>query len=397
MNRGISVFTPEPDEEDIILTALTIGQSYNNNLEFDYKYIYEKLGRTYYKYKKYMKAKHNLDRKEYFHGNRDFYHLVKIVSKNIIDKKKEKLLDENTLLDCVINGIERNFSGLKLEGEKATSTKIFKEFFQEFFYFQNKISKEYNVLARIKENINDLNSRYLLIISKPYLSTFLLSSIILSEDKKDYYYYIGSKLKNDLNSEKYAIKVLNKIQLYMKKGGILILKNLENVYPSLYNLFNQSFTDIGSNNYTCIAVGSKTNNFALINNNFKCIINIDINKIDKEEPPFWDRFEKHNLSLDNLLSQELIEKSNYIKSILDELINYDNISFKGFDYDLKSLLINCSLDEIKALIYIANKQGKSKDEMNDYILSFISLTLPQDILAVLRINGFMQKYQQYYN
>jgi len=393
MNRGISVFTPEPEEEDIILTALTIGKSYNNNLELDYKDIYEKLGKAYYKYMRYMRKNHNSDGKEYFHGNIDFYHLVKIISKNIIGKQKEKLLDKNTLLECTINGIERSFSGLKLN--KKTSTVIFKEILSNF-YFQYKISKEYNVLARIKENINDLNSRYLLIISKSYLSTFLLSSI-LSEDKKDYYYCIGSKLKKDFNSEKYVIKALNKIKFYMEKGGILILKNLEIVYPSLYNLFNQSFTFIDSKMYARLQVGSTINNFALINYGFKCIVNIDIDKIDKVEPPFLNRFEKHILSLDNLLSQELIEQSNYIKSILDELTTYDNKAFKGYDYDLKSLLINCSLDEIRALVYRANKQGKRKDEMIDYILSYISLTLPQDILAVLRINGFMKNHQQYFN
>ena len=395
MNRGISISIPEPDEEDNKLTALTIGESYNNSLELDYKEIYEKLGSAYYEYKKYLRTKHNLDGKEDFHGNRDFYHLVKIVSKHLIEKKGDKLLDKNALLDYAINGIERNFSGLKFESEKKTSTEIFKECFKKY-YPQYQISKEYNVLARIIENINDIKSRYLLIISKSVLSTFLLSSI-LSDDKKEYYFYIGSKLKNDLNSEQYAIKVLNKIKLYMEKGSILILKNLETVYPSMYDLFNQNFTVVGKKNYARLAVGSTTNNFALINNNFKCIINVDDDKIDKEEPPFLNRFEKHILSLDNLLSQELIELSNNIKSILDELIICDNKVYNGIDYDLKSLLINCSLDEIKALIYQANKEGKNKEEIVDYILSHISLILPQDILAVLRINGFMQKYQQYFN
>jgi hypothetical protein len=126
MNSGISISIPEADEEDNKLTALTIGESYNNKLEFDYKEIYEKLGSAYYEYKKYLRTKHNLDGKEDFHGNRDFYHLVKIISRHIIEKKRDKLLDENTLLECAFNGIERNFSGLKFENEKKTSTEIFK-------------------------------------------------------------------------------------------------------------------------------------------------------------------------------------------------------------------------------------------------------------------------------
>ena len=76
--------------------------------------------------------KHNLDGKEYFHGNRDFYHLVKIISKHIIEKNIGNL-DANTLLENTINSIERNFSGMKLD--KKTSTEIFKECFNLLIIF----------------------------------------------------------------------------------------------------------------------------------------------------------------------------------------------------------------------------------------------------------------------
>ena len=58
-------------------------------------------------------------------------------------------------------------------------------------------------------------------------------SIILFEEKKEYNLYIGSKFEADINMEEYALKVLNKIQVNMENGNILILKDLESVYPAL--------------------------------------------------------------------------------------------------------------------------------------------------------------------
>ena len=53
------------------------------------KNYFENLGKIYYNYKKYLKEKHNLDGKEDFHDNRDFYHLVKNYAQNMSLKYKD--------------------------------------------------------------------------------------------------------------------------------------------------------------------------------------------------------------------------------------------------------------------------------------------------------------------
>ena len=88
MNRGISISIPEPDEIDNKETSLTIGESYDEILAKRYQSFFENLGKAYFDYKQYLKKEHNLDRKEDFHGNRDFYHLVKNSSRNILEKEK---------------------------------------------------------------------------------------------------------------------------------------------------------------------------------------------------------------------------------------------------------------------------------------------------------------------
>ena len=85
MNRGIAISIPEPDDEDNKDTAFTIGNSYNENIALTYKKFFEDLGTSYYKYKNFLKENYS-NGKEDFHGNRDFYHLVKNSARNMIDK-----------------------------------------------------------------------------------------------------------------------------------------------------------------------------------------------------------------------------------------------------------------------------------------------------------------------
>ena len=102
----------------------------------------------------------------------------------------------------------------------------------------------------IQENINDDNSRYLLLITDSYLSQDLLNYILeeINEinnklkskisnvnEKKEVFkkYYSGSKFKLDKNNVLFSNDMLNKIKYQMETDNILILKDLESVYPSL--------------------------------------------------------------------------------------------------------------------------------------------------------------------
>ena len=388
MNRGISISIPEPDEEDNKETAFTIGNSYDEAMAMRYKSFYENLGISYYKYKQYLKINHSLDGKEDFHGNRDFYHLVKNSARNMIDKEKQNNLTDQNLLECAVDSIERNFSGIIFDDNRKASLEVYKNIFHEI-YPVCQVKKDYDVLKRIKENIHDINSRYLLIASDSSLGTIQLSSILEGE-KKDYSFYIGSPFKEDLHSEEYTLKVLNKIQSHMGRGNILVLKNLESVYPSMYDLFNQNFTIMSNKNYARLAIGSNTNTLSYVDKDFRCIVNVDTKKLDQEEAPFLNRFEKHIMSFEFMMDEELIKVAEKIKTIVDGFFNCNVKKFKAINYDFKKLMINCGKEEIQALVYDANKKGIKKENINDYVLEKIAMTLPQDILVNLKISGTKQ-------
>ena len=186
MNRGMHLSIPEPSKEDIKKVAFTIGSSYDEKLANQFKTFYENLGLAYFKYKIYLRTNHKEDGKEDFHGNRDFYHLIKYCARKISEKNKDdKLNNDKIENEQAILGLERNFGGLKFipknSNKQSTSIKIIKNF------YTNKVcDNNYNVLERIKENIGDIESRYLLIVSKSSASIFLISTI-LSDISKEYY------------------------------------------------------------------------------------------------------------------------------------------------------------------------------------------------------------------
>ena len=377
MNRGLHISIPELDEEDIIITAKTIAESYNEELISKFNDFFVNLGKTYYNYKQYLKEKHYLDGNEDFHGNRDFFHFIKYASKNI--SKNINTITEKDLLLVGLKSIERNFAGLNL-GKKDSVT-IVKEIFKDICKCNNLDIKEYDSIKNIKENKTEDNSRYLLLISNSSESCYLLSSIL----EEDYIFVIGSQFKEDFNSEEYQLKVIKKIQIYMEEGKTIILKDLESVYPALYDLFNQNFTIMNGKNFARISIGSSFSIYSQVNKKFKCIVNVDINDISKQEPPFLNRFEKHIIAYEYLLNENLTNIANNIFDDFKKIID----SKKKFiidNYDFKRILVNLDLEEIKGMVYKVSKYEKNENKIIEEVLSKIALLLPQDAIFQIKYN-----------
>ena len=271
MNRGLYLSIPQPDLEDLKSTAQIIAESYNYGLAQENKELFENLAKIYNKYKDILNKHYT--KKEDFHGSRDFYHLIKNAMKSLL--KYDCQIDENITENIAIESIERNFGGLEIKEKSISSLEIIKGCMKEL-YPKCAANKNYDVLKRIQENINDKDSRYLLLISKSSISHYLLSTIL--QDKKvnkESSFYIGSRFRKDMHSEQYTLKILNKVQLQMEQNKVLLLTDLEPLYPALYDLFNQNFTIVSEKNYARIAIGSSNSTFSLVNDNFKCIVLVD--------------------------------------------------------------------------------------------------------------------------
>ena len=292
MNRGITVTIPDPNENDIKKTSITIAKSYlDEELDNNIKLFFENLGMSFYEYKQEFIKKKILKKYLDFHGNRDFYHMIKYPSTKIREAlNQNKIIDNNFLSNLAIKGLERNFGGLILDENKYTNginliieklSKYNNEVKNIKYENENNsiINTKENVMNNLIEHSNNYLSRYLLLITRSNIGIYLISSFLKSingknNDYNNYTILLGSLFIDDIEKEEYTTKILSKIKMNIEKDTILILKDFESIYSSLYDLFNQNFVEVRGKKYARIALGSKTNSFSEVNNNFRCIITI---------------------------------------------------------------------------------------------------------------------------
>ena len=178
-------------------------------------------------------------------------------------------------------------------------------------------------------------------------------------EKKDFKkFYIGSKYKIDQNNISYTSERLKEIKEQMETDNIIILKDLDSLYPSLYELFNQSFEYLPGKKL--VSIGD-SKSLALVNNKFKVIVLVDKNQIENQDPPFLNRFEK-----------------------LKKYFNY------------------IGLEEIKGLVYIGSKMTDNnnnqinKNEIIEFVLEKISPCFSEILLIIINKLGFKNKFKSYY-
>ena len=141
-----------------------------------------------------------------------------------------------------IQSLNRNFGGLEEKNEKILE--FFKIQYKNKFDDTVNINNSFSVLDAIEKNVTDPNSRYLMLISDGNNGSDIVKYLLKKLNKK-YIELIGSKYTSDTKSGKYTEEILNKVKYIMETDNVLILRDLDIIYPSLYDLFNQNFTVMG--------------------------------------------------------------------------------------------------------------------------------------------------------
>ena len=259
-----------------------------------------------------------------------------------------------------------------------------------------------NYIKNIIDNIKDIKSRYLLLGIKSSRA-LLIHQKISKELKKTIYFYEGSPFENDNNNE-YQFKIISKIQEHAENGDIIILHNLNQIYAFLYDLFNKNFIIKDGKQYARICHGNYSDQYTPINREFRVIIMVNKNYMDKVEPPFLNRFEKMLLSFSQLISEK---QKNLANSIADEfdVTKYVNKLMYKINYRLKDLLIGCHLEDILGMIYYeldSDEKGVDDSKIKINIFDKIYKLIPQDIIVNLseENNTLKKAYfskKQYYN
>ena len=227
---------------------------------------------------------------------------------------------------------------------------------------------------------------------EPSLSS-LIHQKLSKELKKKIYFYEGSPFVYDYSNE-YQYQMIKKIKEHANNGDIIILQNLNQIYAFLYDLFNKNFTLKDGKNYARICHGNYTDQYFPVNNEFRVIVMVNKQYLDKVEPPFLNRFEKIIISFDKLINEN---KPSDILGQLDDFY-YNEKCY----YSLKDLL-GCSEEDVFGMIYYElntnENQKQNIDKKN--IFNKIYKLLPQDIIVNLdNDNELKQMYYSkkiYYN
>lgn len=105
----------------------------------------------------------------------------------------------------------------------------------------------------------------------------------------------GTQFPDDGNGD-YLYAVLSKIMMCVEAGRPLILSDLDIIYGSLYNLWNQNYITLGNREdtkyYARVALGAYSNPMLYVHPDFKCILAMDEDKLEHTDPSLLNRFEK---------------------------------------------------------------------------------------------------------
>ena len=263
---------------------------------------------------------------------------------------------------------------------------------------------KYDLNKCINDNINDNNSRYLLLAIKSSLAPLINQIIrIQNPDKKDIDFINGSPFSDDNNNE-YKVKKVSEIQnSASKQDKIVILQNLEPIQPYLYDLYNMNYKIIDEQKYVRIYLDNFSEVLTPVNDSFRIIILVDKKFINSVDIAFLNRLEKIKISFRDLLNTRQKELQ---KVILNEIRLKEEIEKEEskINYDLNQLLINCGEQEIGGLVYYYFLENQNENineaEIKEKIYSKISNILPQDIVINLpEENPIKKTYfsQQRYN
>ena len=382
MNRGIylKVFSPESNINEMLNTALEISKIYSKYFiqEEKNKNLINYLVKAVYRYKSGLNT--IKDKNRNFHGTRDFYYLIKTLVRNILSKQSKNL----NIFDEVFFAIESNYNGLFKNNESSASKAIETEFIKFNPIEKTNVLNKFNTMELISNNIKDNESRYLLLITKSNLSQYLVKKMVKSDqEEREIIYYLGSLFEEDLYSEAYSAKVITRIKYYLEEPIILILKNLSTTYASLYDLFNQRFNYSLGKKYTEISMRDVSSP-SLVNDALKIIILIDQKNLEHQDPPFINRFQKHIISFEVLLSKEEMEISNKIFEIKNLFQQIDGIKFNP-----ENQLINFYKEEIYGLIFYSKyeyiSQKLTYEDYENFILSKLAKTFSQDLVMFLNV------------
>ena len=207
-------------------------------------------------------------------------------------------------------GLGRVDSQSKDETMYFNSAQVFKRFFiNEVFNenmpdadkYESTLRDNHHVFEQVTSSIKDKNSRFMLIRSEgEVVENILIEKIrVLDKDKKIVDW-------RGVSNKESKVELFSNIKSYISLGYFVIMKNLDDLYGSLYDLFNQKFNEVDGRKYCYLYFGESKHRVE-VHKDFNCLIlleskeNQSAAQIEVSQPaPFLNRFEKYALRISDI-------------------------------------------------------------------------------------------------
>ncbi|CAG8457357.1 17413_t:CDS:10 [Racocetra persica] len=349
-SRALLVQRPKFDLDDLIDTAVNLlGSKTNPGGSKITSSSLKPLADAYSSYEQTGQLLPN------FHGLRDYYALVKSLS-------LAELTPQN-----IQKSLVRNFGGTDPE----QTQKLCEHYFGEVFRLSNDAKNwEYTpipVEELINANLDDEGARHLMVIGKSDSIVSLLTYQLRSRNL-DPVIILGSQFPDDRDD--YSYSVLSRIMMCVEAGRPLILTDLEIIYGSLYDLWNQNYIVVGSADdpkyYTRVALGAYANPMLFVNKTFRCILVLDEKKLETADPPLLNRFEKQKMTINNILTPQNIQIVEQLSSWVTQMSKVFgglNSAMSIMEFKQKDLFIGFDPDEtLQSLVIDITKRYPNSDD-----------------------------------
>ncbi|XP_038050831.1 uncharacterized protein LOC119723980 [Patiria miniata] len=358
MNRAVHLSRPEPSEDDLFETAKSIRDesAQRRASETDaYK------PRDDEKLKKLAKAfldHQNNQTHANFHGLRDYYSLIKSMT-----------MPPTTLE----SGLRRNFGGIRSDMPKIMNT-----FTKALNVVQN-TAKHPSALDLIKDNLADKHARHLMLITSGDSALSIIEKVLFKLEKKPII-LLGSRFNDDI-SEEYNYRILSRIILCMEEGCVLVLRDLENVYSSLYDMLNQNYTLVGKKRHCRVALGAYSNPMCQVHPDFRCIVIIDQQNVDYSDPPLLNRFEKQTLTFMDIVSDVEERAIDILRKWVEDISTVEEMQFTP-----SQAFLGYHSDTLPSLVAFRCQ------EMSSQTMDFreIADTCKQDLLKIASVDAVLR-------
>ncbi|XP_074199996.1 E3 ubiquitin-protein ligase RNF213 isoform X3 [Camelus bactrianus] len=297
MNRGIFVSRGSPSETELIESARGICSS---------EPLVQKRIQEYFAAfaKAYETVCESQDRE--FFGLRDYYSLIKMIFAAARASSREPSPQG------IAQAVLRNFSGkddihaLEIFAAHLPEARCVEEVSTMQLIGQNLHSDRRTVPGR---ELDDSESRYLLVLTRNYVALQILQQTFFSEDQPEIIF--GSSFPRD---QEYAqiCRNINRVKVCMETGKMVVLLNLQNLYESLYDALNQYYVYLGGQKYVDLGLGTHRVK-CRVHPDFRLIVIEEKDVVYKRFPiPLINRLEKHYLDINTVLQK-------WQKSVVEEL------------------------------------------------------------------------------